>query len=47
VRAIFLALVLIIFILDFPGVTYISYAFIILLLVSFMQVMRVAKKTLS
>ena len=47
VRAIFLALVLIIFILDFPGVTYISYAFILLLLVSFMQVMSVAKKTLS
>ena len=47
VRAIFLALVLIIFILDIPGVTYISYAFILLLLVSFVQVMRVAKKTLS
>jgi len=47
VRAIFLALVLIIFILGIPGVTYFSYVFVILLLFSFIQVMKVAKKTLS
>lgn len=47
VRAIFLALVLIIFILDIPGVTYFSYVFVILLLISFIQVMKVAKKTLT
>lgn len=47
VRAIFLALVLVIFILDLPGVTYFSYAFIILLLISFAQVMSVAKKALT
>jgi hypothetical protein len=47
VRAIFLALVLIISLLGLPGISYLSYAFILLLLVSIMQVMRVAKKTLS
>lgn len=47
VRAIFLALVLIISLLGLPGISYLSYAFILLLLVSFVQVMRVAKKTLA
>ena len=47
VRAIFLALVLLIFILGLPGVTYFSYAFVLLLMISFIQVMTVAKKTLS
>lgn len=47
VRAIFLALVLLIFILGLPGVTYFSYAFVLLLMISFIQVMKVAKKTLS
>jgi CDP-diacylglycerol--glycerol-3-phosphate 3-phosphatidyltransferase len=47
VRAIFLALVLLIFILGLPGVTYFSYAFVLLLMISFIQVMKVAKKILS
>jgi phosphatidylglycerophosphate synthase len=47
VRAIFLALVLIISLFGISGITYLSYVFILMLLFSLFQVMQVAKKKLS
>lgn len=46
VRAIFMALALIFYIFDIPGTLELSYAFLALLLFSFLQVMRAAKSTL-
>jgi CDP-diacylglycerol--glycerol-3-phosphate 3-phosphatidyltransferase len=47
VRAIYVALVIVISLLDLPGITYLSYAFTAMLLISLGQVMSSAKKTLS
>ena len=46
VRAIFMALALIFYIFDIPGTLELSYAFLALLLFSFLQVMRAAKSAL-
>jgi archaetidylinositol phosphate synthase len=46
VRAIFIALALIFYIFDIPGILQMSYAFLALLLFSFFRVMVVAKKAL-
>jgi phosphatidylglycerophosphate synthase len=46
VRAIFMAFALIFYIFDIPGTVQLSYAFLALLIFSFLQVMRAAKKTL-
>ncbi|MEN9622371.1 MAG: hypothetical protein RLZZ307_103 [Actinomycetota bacterium] len=46
VRAIFMAFALIFYIFDIPGTLILSYAFLALLVFSFLQVMRAAKKVL-
>jgi hypothetical protein len=46
VRAIFMAFALIFYIFDIPGTLILSYAFLALLIFSFLQVMRAAKKVL-
>jgi phosphatidylglycerophosphate synthase len=47
VRAIFMAFALLFFIFDIPGTLLLSYAFLALLVFSFVKVMRAAKKILS
>jgi phosphatidylglycerophosphate synthase len=47
VRAIFMAFALLFYIFDIPGTRVISYAFLALLVFSFVKVMRAAKKILS
>jgi len=47
VRAIFMAFALLFYIFDIPGTLYLSYAFLALLVFSFVKVMRAAKKILS
>jgi phosphatidylglycerophosphate synthase len=47
VRAIFMAFALLFYIFDIPGMRVISYAFLALLVFSFVKVMRAAKKILS
>jgi hypothetical protein len=47
VRAIFMAFALLFYIFDIPGTLVMSYVFLALLLFSFLQVMRAAKKVLT
>jgi len=47
VRAIFMAFALLFYIFDIPGTLQLSYAFLVLLLFSFLQVMHGAKKVLT